>query len=343
MKKVSDLNEGLEMDMMTYKKIKGTLDPKTPIKITGDKPAPTTGVMEDSDVLNNEQPNNTIQPQDFETIKYLSNVKDSNTGEISKPFTINDKSYQIVRGVKPNKETVICVYSCDELNDAGENIIYPTEYFEENIAKKAVTEGGYDYATQEREFHDKEAFMDYLNLTDLVGFKHFFVNLDSGEIVAKFKNTKEMIKSGIKLGPREDYMDIKGLKRFRFGEYFKGGDINEESPTDTNTGGTDVGKLKSDVKKLTNMIKTKFSMYLSKLEKPIEQAQFLTSMAQEIGVPLNKLSSIITTFKDIAGAEVPPAPVVKEGRVIKKKDLVEGVNDSLKPKVIKTVKVKDIK
>jgi hypothetical protein len=32
-----------------------------------------------------------IEPKDPETIKYLSNVVDSKTGEISKPFTISGK------------------------------------------------------------------------------------------------------------------------------------------------------------------------------------------------------------------------------------------------------------
>lgn len=81
-----------------------------------------------------------IEPQDKETIKYLSNIKDDKTGEISKPFTISGKNYQMVRGVKPSKEVVVAVYCHDDLDEGGNNIIHPMEYFEQNIANKALVE-----------------------------------------------------------------------------------------------------------------------------------------------------------------------------------------------------------
>jgi hypothetical protein len=65
-------------------------------------------------------------------------------------------------------------------------------------------------------------------------------------------------------------------------------------------------------------------------------------MAAEIGVPLNKLSSLMTSFKDIAQTDsaAPAAPAVAESKLITKNQLLE----SIKPKtVIKTIKVKDIK
>jgi CRISPR/Cas system CMR-associated protein Cmr5 small subunit len=160
-------------------------------------------------------------------------------------------------------------------------------------------------------------------------------------VTSKFRNTKEMIKSGVKLGPDEDYMDVKQLKRFRFGDYFKN-DINEETPTDGNDG-TNVTKMQSDVKKLTGLIKNKFSAYLSKLDKPIEQAQFLSTMASEIGVPLNKLSSLINTFKDIAKDGVVDntniAGMTAERKLITKQELEESIKVK---KVIKTIKIKDL-
>jgi len=244
---------------------------------------------------------------------------------------------------------VIGVYSFDEHDENGENIIYSMDDFEKNIApsiketpdmlgQDIQISDGYDHAEAERDYHDKESFMDYLNLSDIEPFyKHFFVNIENGEIVAKFKNMREMIKSGIKLGPKEDYMDAKALKRFRFGDYFNK-DIkeNELSPED---GSTDVPKLQSDVKKLANLIKNKFSTYLTKLEKPIEQSQFLTAMATEIGVPLNKLSMIINTYKDIAKKEDTPESVVNEKKVITKKALEEQIKNK---NVIKVVKLKNI-
>jgi hypothetical protein len=79
--------------------------------------------------------NEVIGPKDPETIKYLSNVIDKNTGDISKPFTISDKKYQMVRGQNHSGEIVMGVYCFDEMGEDGDNIIYPMEYFEENIAK----------------------------------------------------------------------------------------------------------------------------------------------------------------------------------------------------------------
>jgi len=99
-------------------------------------------------------------------------------------------------------------------------------------------------------------------------------------------------------------------------------------------GGTDIKKLQADVKKLATLIKNKFSGYLAKLDKPIEQAQFLTAMAAEIGVPLNKLSSIMSAYKDIATTTITPTqptqptpPIgVAESKVITKKDLIESLS-----------------
>lgn len=328
----------LKTDLVTYQKIKGKLTPKDDVTITGDKPvhtSPTT--MEET------APEAVIEPQDKATIKYLSNVKDAKTGEISKPFVIGDKRYQMVRGQHPTDGVVMGVYCFDDVDDAGENIIHPVDYFEKTIAlpfKQKMEEGGYDYAAAEREYHDKQDLVNYLNLADVEpGAKHFFVDINNGKIVAQFKNTKEMVKSGVKLGQNQDYMDLKTLKKFRFGDYFKK-DVSEElKPEDAST---NITKLQSDVKKLTSMIKNKFSVYLSKLDKPIEQAQFLSAMAQEIGVPLNKLSSIISTYKDIAKDgnvdNQNVAGVKAESRVITKKELEESV----KP-ITRKIKVKDIK
>jgi len=346
MKVKNRINE-LNMDLETYKKVSGKLNPKekASVTITSEKPTTSTiGTMAENDTV--------IEPQDRATIKYLSNVKDANTGEISKPFTIADKNYQMIRGKSSNGEVVMAVYCYDDIDDNGENIIHSIEEFEQNIALPMkeqletknninIDENDYDYAGDEREHYDRENLMDFLNLTDLLGYKHFFVNIKTGDVTSKFRNTKEMIKSGVKLGPDEDYMDVKQLKRFRFGDYFKN-DINEETPTDGNDG-TNVTKMQSDVKKLTGLIKNKFSAYLSKLDKPIEQAQFLSTMASEIGVPLNKLSSLINTFKDIAKDGVVDntniAGMTAERKLITKQELEESIKVK---KVIKTIKIKDL-
>ncbi len=356
-KKIKEVTVSTDVD--TLNKIRGKLKPTDKVNITDKKAngaintSSTTSTVPTAVTEDAVEPEAVIKPQDKETIKYLSNVKDAKTGEVSKPFTIGSKKYQMVRGITPSKEIVMAVYCHDDLNEAGENIIHPVKHFEENIVKPFIKENGYNadnYNADERDFHDRESFMDYLNLVDLAGFKHFFVDKTTGKAVAKFKNTKDMVKSGIKLEPNQDYMDVKALKRFRFGDYFKNktepNAVSEEAPISNKDAGTNVPKLQADVKKLADMIKDKFSMYLSKLTKPIQQSQFLTAMAAEIGVPLNKLNGVISTYKDMSqnghmDKVVPVAEAPKETKVITKNELAE----SLKPvkKVIKKIKIKDIK
>jgi hypothetical protein len=251
----------------------------------------------------------------------------------------------MIRGIDPSKQVVMAVFCHDDMNDAGENIIHSIEEFEAKIAKPMLAQegkgmanegDGYDFAAAEREYYDKEDFIDYLNLRDLEGFKHFFVNINNGKVTAKFKTTKEMMSSGEKLGPEEDYMDARTLKKFRFGDYFKN-DMNENEDMGD---GTDVSKLQADVKKLSKLIQNKFSVALSKLDKPIEQVQFLQSMANEIGVPLNKLSTLLASFKDIAKDGADTTPALAESKKMTKNQLLESLRGR---KVIKTIKAKDIK
>lgn len=338
MNKKTNIDE-LKMDMQTFSKVKGKLNPqeKKDVVITGDKPAPATS---SSTGIAENEPEAVIEPKDKATIKYLSNVKDAKTGEISKPFTIGDKRYQMVRGQHPTNGVVMGVYCFDDLNEAGENIIHPVDYFDECIAtpmKEQMGMMGADIQPVPEETNpnaEQNNTIEYLNLADVRGYKYFFVNIKTGEITAKFKSVKEFANSRQPLGLDDDFMDEKELRKFRLKQLLKRDEaMNEE---DTQTAGTDVNKLQADVKKLTNMIKNKFSVYLSKLDKPIEQAQFLTSMAAEIGVPLNKLSTIISSYKDIAKTDAP----VAEGKVITKKKLEESLG---LPRIIKTIKVKDIK
>ena len=142
MSKKNKINE-LNMDLVTYKKVKGTLSPddKKNITITGDKTTPSQPSQSTSNstsMVSQMEESEAIQPQDQETIKYLSNVKDEN-GQISKPFTIGTKKYQMVRGTNSTNEVVLGVY-CHDVNESGENIIHSVDYFEENIAKKAIQE-----------------------------------------------------------------------------------------------------------------------------------------------------------------------------------------------------------
>ena len=321
----NELNE-LNMDYQTYKKISGTMNPKDKenVTITSDRPMKQTSTqMEENEV---------IGPKDPATIKYLSNVIDKNTGEVSKPFSIADKKYQMVRGQVPSGEIVMGVYCFDDMDDNGMNIIHPMEYFEETIARpmkeamgmqgseKQVSEEEFNYAAAEKEYFDKENFMDYLNLADLGNARLFFINDETGEVIASFKNIIDMATSGRKLGANERLVNRKQLKAIRFGTKLKENIALSEETVD----GVDVGQLKGDVKILVNKMVKMFGNYFAKLNTDIEKSVFLQNVAKIVGVPENKLSTLLSTYKDIAKDETPVTPVTenkKSKRVLKVKDL----------------------
>ena len=281
-----------------------------------------------------------IGPQDQETIKYLSNVKDPNTGELSQPFVIGDKNYQMVRGIKPNREIVLAVLCLDELTEGGTHKIYDVDHFDKTVATPMKECGmGQMQPMQEKAEpnHEKEKFIDHLNLSDVNGYKHFFVDSKTGNVTAKFKTTDEMLKSGIALKPNERYMDGKKLKHLRYNNYFKP-EMNEAN--EDGLEGTNVKKLTNDVKKLVDMISSKFSGAISKIDKDPEKETLLVQFAKMIGVPFNKLNSLINSYKDLASQEktTEPAPVMEDKKVISKDALLEslGVKQTI-------TKIKDIK
>jgi hypothetical protein len=66
-----------------------------------------------------------------------------------------------------------------------------------------------------------------------------------------------------------------------------------------------------------------FGNYFAKLNTDIEKTVFLTNIAKIVGIPENKLSSLLTKFKDIAKDETPDATVapvaqVTENKIVKK-------------------------
>ena len=363
------VNEGLEMDMVTYKKVKGTLDPKTPVKIIDDKSKipstlPTTAVTEDA-----VEPEAIIEPQDKSTIKYLSNVKDSKTGEISKPFTIGDKSYQMVRGITPSKEIVMAVYCHDELNEAGENIIHPVDHFEENIVKPFIKENGYNadnYNSDERDFHDKnnlepqppvvkkEVPKEKINKPEpptslkLSEFKHFVINNKTGK-VRKFKKIEELAKAN--MGEDERYMNLSQFKKHvdetLFGTKQKTkGDVNElVTPP-----------LRPEVQAAIEQMVQKMKPYMDKINETAEKIQFIVKLTTMLQLDsskypalmdgLKKASSMTFGNKDSANdvnqtsTQRSTQTSVNESRVITKKELGESIKNK---KVIKTIKIKDIK
>ena len=342
-KKVNEIS--LSMSSKQLEKERGHLKPTDSVTIIDE---PKTPVTEDGG----------IEPKDPETIKYLSNIKDNKTGEISKPFTIGDKRYQMVRGINPKKEIVMAVYCLDDMNEAGENIIHPVDYFEENIAKKAMTEGGYDYAAAERDYHDKQE-IEALPKDDtpkvvktaetkpekpneslrLSEFKHFLVNKKTGK-VRKFKKVEELAKGN--MTEDEAYMNLGQFKKHVSETLFGGrkGRVSEmDAPQD--------GQLKPDVQKAIEQMVLKIKPYMDKLNEPIEKIQLIVKLTTMLQLDSSKYPLIMAGLKKASNAtfgtkqsnvQGTQAAPVSEGKVITKNQLISGLKT-----VIRTIKIKDIK
>ena len=325
-KKLNITKENLEMDMQTYKKVKGTIDPKTPVKITGDRPAPTMGSVTEDDAV--------IEPQDQATIKYLSNVRDPETNKVSKPFTIADKNYQLIRGIDASNEIVNAVMCIDD------NMIHTYEDFERDIAlpmkERLEMQGANIQSSPDVQESSDDTYE---------GYKHYLVNKQTNE-VRKFKSIEEMISSN-KLD-EEEYMNVGRFKKHMNERLFgsskkKVESLNEVTPTGEETD----EEMNIKAKKLMDLIAKRIPQNIIKtITTPIAQREVIAAFAELIGVPRNGLNKLIGGLKDMAKQQQEPATQtgqeqpITEKRVITKNQLME----TLKPNnVIKTIKVKDIK
>jgi hypothetical protein len=325
-KKLNITKESLEMDMQTYKKIKGTIDPKTNVRITGDKPAPTMGSVTEDDAV--------IEPQDQATIKYLSNVRDPETNEVSKPFTIADKNYQLIRGIDASNEIVNAVMCIDD------NMIHTYEDFERDIAlpmkERLEMQGANIQSSPDVQESSDDTYE---------GYKHYLVNKQTNE-VRKFKSIEEMISSN-KLD-EEEYMNVGRFKKHMNERLFgsskkKVESLNEVTPTGEETD----EEMNIKAKKLMDLIAKRIPQNIIKtITTPIAQREVIAAFAELIGVPRNGLNKLIGGLKDMAKQQEEPATQtgqeqpITEKRVITKNQLLESLTPN---KVIKTIKVKDIK
>lgn len=325
-KKLNITKEGLEMDMQTYKKVKGTIDPKTNVRITGDRPAPTMGSVTEDDAV--------IEPQDQATIKYLSNVRDPETNEVSKPFTIADKNYQLIRGIDASNEIVNAVMCIDD------NMIHTYEDFERDIAlpmkERLEMQGANIQSSPDVQESSDDTYE---------GYKHYLVNKQTNE-VRKFKSIEEMISSN-KLD-EEEYMNVGRFKKHMNERLFgaskkKVESLNEVTPTGEETD----EEMNIKAKKLMDLIAKRIPQNIIKtITTPIAQREVIAAFAELIGVPRNGLNKLIGGLKDMAKQQQEPATQtgqeqpITEKRVITKNQLMESLTPN---KVIKTIKVKDIK
>jgi hypothetical protein len=182
-------------------------DLKNTLKTLGTDAKANVMVLPDEDKIM-ENNIDVIEPKDPETIKYLSNVVDSNTGEISKPFSVSGKQYQVVRGLTQNNDVVMGVYCYDETDEQGENKIYTSQYFEENIANPAK-----ELIENETVKNEEKNTGGSLNLNE---YKHFIVSEDGK--IRKYKTLEELAKANMK--DNEKYMGLSEFKKYVYNRLF---------------------------------------------------------------------------------------------------------------------------
>ena len=263
------------------------------------------------------EPEAVITPQDNATIKYLSHVADEKTGEISQPFTIGDKNYQVGRGQLPSREIAMVVKCLDD------NVVYTVEDFDRDIATPMKE-------MLEQQAMDEEAELS-LKADTYENFKHFFVNKKTNE-VRKFKSIAELV--GTQKLDEEDYMGIKEFKRHMnekmFGRRKK---LGEEEVN------TDIANQpeRPDVTKAIEQMIMKIKPSVDRLTDPIEKIQFIVKLTGMLGVDQSKL---ITAIMKATTQSFDTNKPTTESKIITKNDLIESMTTK---KVIKTIKIKDIK
>ena len=349
MKKKNKLKEGaLDTGIQSYQTT--SVQPKSSSSTGGKKPTLNVKKAELKNVMpqikGNDVNVNVVEseePKVSKKLEYLSNVKDEK-GEISKPFSLNGKNYQMVRALTPQNEKVLGVYSLDEVDEEGKNLIHPVDEFEKSLdnqpqqnetgvqepeAPEANTlnpEGPIAEKAEPKETKDHPSF---------AGHKHFIVNKKTGK-ARKFKDISELAKA--QMSEDEQYMGIRDFKKYVDETLFGAGrkqNLDEVQPT----GQENDEEMNAKAKKLMDIIVKRIPSGIFKtIRTPVAQREVISAFAEMIGVPRNGLSKLIAGLKDLALAKQAPtaqptqaAPTQATGAIQENK------------KIIQTIKVKDIK
>lgn len=279
-----------------------------------------------------------VKDKALSQLEYVSEVIDKNSGEISKPFTIAGKNYQMVRAMRPDRTVVMGVYAFDEMDESGNCKIYEVDEFEkiainelgvqEPEGPEATTLNPFPEKNQELKEENEESEGPKETKPSFEGYKHFIVNEKLGK-VRKFKTIQELAKA--QMAPEETYMGIKEFKKYIDSALFGKRKMKEV------TGQAEVvpSNVVSSIEKTMNLINTKLtSSILEKIQQnPVAQEQMILAFAKQIGVPANRLSQLINGIKGLAqevkqqnpatsqGVTQQSATQVTERRIIKVKDL----------------------
>jgi hypothetical protein len=342
MKKKSNINEMDDAPESTSSTTGPDISSKAPMQKkstqqTGGKKRPTVYAK----APNLKMALNTVKGTDADVVlyEYLSEVKDAESGEISQPFTIKDKKYQMVRALTPTKEKVMGVYSFNEVNEDGSNKIYSVEDFERNIAQKELMETGV-VEPEGPEAATLAAVEEKKENPSFAGHKHFIVNTKTGKS-RKFKSIEDLAKA--QMGEDEKYMGIREFKKFvdeaLFGASSRGmGVVNEVTPT----GQESDEEMSAKAKKLMAMIAKRIPPnVLNTIKMPIAQREVIAAFAEMIGVPRNGLNKLVAGLKDLAKTGTNKPQPIEKGTEPTQADTAKPVSESRN--IIQVLKVKDIK
>lgn len=247
-------------------------------------------------------------------LKYLSEILDEVTGDVSKPFTISGKNYQMVRALTPDRQKVMAVCSLDDVDETGKNIIYDLQEFEEKIAKKSLAE------TMPSEENNKKDFV-----PNFEGYKHFIVDKKTGK-ARKFKSIEELAKA--QMNEDEKYMSVKEFRKYVDETLFGSSKKHVVSEVGL-TGAESDEEMNAKAQKLMKMIQKRIPTAIIDTIKTnkIAQREVIAAFAELIGVPRNGLSQLIAGIKSLAKAATTSG---------QQQSVTEG------KKIIKKVKIKNI-
>lgn len=253
-------------------------------------------------------------------LEYLSEVIDSESGEISKPFKIDGKKYQMVRAITPNKEKIMGVYSFNEVDENGNAVIYDVNEFEKKLLNNKSNKTKHE--KMENENKTSNSFE---------GYKHFIVNPKLGK-ARKFKTIEELAKA--KMDEGEKYMGIKEFKKFVDEALFGARKTIKENPEEMD--GQSDEEMHAKAKKLMDLISKRIPSNIIGTIKTnkVAQREVIAAFAELIGVPRNGLSQLIAGIKDIAKSQT---GTQQSSQTDTSGQMNEG------KKVIKKIKIKDIK
>ena len=307
------IKEELEMDMVTYKKVKGQLPPEEEIKITGDKPETDTNSLYEGEEMG-----------DSNKITYVSNIKDPDSKQVVKPFNINGKNYRIVRGMLPNKQEVTGVMCLDDVDENGDHMIYSVVDFDKKIATPAK-----EIKETEKQPVPASLLPQAPQSENYADCKHFLVNKKDGSI-RKFGSIKELV-SANKL-EEEEYMGSNEFKQHMNEKLFGPKKEKKKQINELQAGDSEDMEMNLKAKKLMELLGKSQTIQtaIKTIVTPVAQRETIAAFAEMIGVPRAGLSSLIAGLKDIAKSSSSTSTTtttaqLSESVVMTKNDFINSV------------------